>query len=195
MSEQTPETLAQRLTEHDNAHEAYLASIAALPAAELGLSDNDLRGLVEEPHYDRPTSGDTSDANDPSYFGYYVHEDEAPGQSQPTEGDDDENNRSQGLKNWFLKAKCRKPEVGVLSYLFFPDDQSTIIRADKIERARKICLGCSVIDTCFETAYSRREKSSVWGGEYFDANGRPTHTAPGKIKLKKYTKEDRHVTD
>ena len=55
---------------------------------------------------------------------------------------------------WMAQGNCRNypPEA------FFPSD------GVGVDRARKICATCSVIDTCREYALHNRIEHGVWGG-------------------------------
>lgn len=55
---------------------------------------------------------------------------------------------------WMARGNCRlyPPET------FFPSD------GVGVERARKICKGCPVIEECLEYALSERIEHGVWGG-------------------------------
>lgn len=55
---------------------------------------------------------------------------------------------------WFDYAACRE----VSPDLFFPE------KGESSRPAKRICLGCSVRDSCLEMALSCPERFGVWGG-------------------------------
>jgi WhiB family transcriptional regulator, redox-sensing transcriptional regulator len=55
---------------------------------------------------------------------------------------------------WMAEGNCRNYPPAV----FFPSD------GVGVDRARKICNGCPVIDTCLEYALEERIEHGVWGG-------------------------------
>lgn len=52
--------------------------------------------------------------------------------------------------------------------------------AGDAERAKTVCRGCPLIDSCLAVAQRRREWG-VWGGELL-AKGRPTTDLPGNVR-------------
>lgn len=55
---------------------------------------------------------------------------------------------------WMSKGNCRNYPPAT----FFPSD------GVGVDRARKICNGCPVLDTCLEYALENRIEHGVWGG-------------------------------
>ena len=55
---------------------------------------------------------------------------------------------------WMNKGNCRNYPPAT----FFPSD------GVGVDRARKICNGCPVLDTCLEYALENRIEHGVWGG-------------------------------
>ena len=55
---------------------------------------------------------------------------------------------------WMGEGNCRLYPPAT----FFPSD------GVGVDRARKICKGCPVIDTCLEYALTERIEHGVWGG-------------------------------
>lgn len=55
---------------------------------------------------------------------------------------------------WMLVAKCR----GIDPAEFFPSDGSGV------DRAQRVCTGCSVRSECLEYALVNRIEHGVWGG-------------------------------
>ncbi|MGW1893425.1 WhiB family transcriptional regulator [Streptomyces sp. NPDC002004] len=63
--------------------------------------------------------------------------------------------------NWQMHASCR----GLDSTLFFhPADERGEDHAQRVQRAKRICLGCPVRVQCLEHALKAREMYGVWGG-------------------------------
>ena len=56
--------------------------------------------------------------------------------------------------SWFRSAHCRDEDPDT----FFPHDGTGV------ERARRICITCPVIDACLAYALERRIDFGVWGG-------------------------------
>lgn len=61
--------------------------------------------------------------------------------------------------DWRQQAACldEDPEM------FFPVG-STGAALEQLERAKHICRGCPVIDTCLEWAIETNQDAGVWGG-------------------------------
>ena len=57
---------------------------------------------------------------------------------------------------WMAQGAC----VGAPSELFFPNDTDWWI----IDRAKRLCATCPVIDQCADHALTHREPYGVWGG-------------------------------
>ncbi len=55
---------------------------------------------------------------------------------------------------WMAEAKCR----GVDPSEFFPSDGTGV------DRAQRVCTGCSVRQECLEYALEHRIEHGVWGG-------------------------------
>ena len=55
---------------------------------------------------------------------------------------------------WMDQGNCRNYPPAT----FFPSD------GVGVDRARKICTGCPVLDTCLEYALDQRIEHGVWGG-------------------------------
>jgi len=55
---------------------------------------------------------------------------------------------------WMSQGNCRNYPPAT----FFPSD------GVGVDRARKICNGCPVLDTCLEHALEHRIEHGVWGG-------------------------------
>ncbi len=55
---------------------------------------------------------------------------------------------------WMAAGSCRMYPPAT----FFPSD------GVGVDKARKICAGCPVIDTCLEHALEHRIEHGVWGG-------------------------------
>jgi WhiB family redox-sensing transcriptional regulator len=55
---------------------------------------------------------------------------------------------------WMAKGSCRNYDPSV----FFPSD------GVGVDRARKICATCGVVDDCLEYALTNRIDHGVWGG-------------------------------
>jgi WhiB family transcriptional regulator, redox-sensing transcriptional regulator len=55
---------------------------------------------------------------------------------------------------WMAAGKCREQAPTV----FFPHDGAGV------DRARRICAGCPVLDVCLEYALTNRIDHGVWGG-------------------------------
>ncbi len=55
---------------------------------------------------------------------------------------------------WMPRGRCRDIQPGT----FFPSD------GVGVDKARKICAGCPVINTCLEHALDNRIEHGVWGG-------------------------------
>lgn len=60
---------------------------------------------------------------------------------------------------WLTEASCLEEDPE----LFFPVG-STGPAIDQIERARAVCMGCSVRAECLEWALSTGQDAGVWGG-------------------------------
>jgi WhiB family redox-sensing transcriptional regulator len=60
---------------------------------------------------------------------------------------------------WLTEASCLEEDPE----LFFPIG-STGPAIDQIERARAVCMGCSVRAECLEWALSTGQDAGVWGG-------------------------------
>lgn len=58
------------------------------------------------------------------------------------------------VTSWMSAGNCRNYPPAV----FFPSD------GVGVDRARKICAGCPVADTCLEYALDQRIEHGVWGG-------------------------------
>ena len=65
-------------------------------------------------------------------------------------------------ETWQTKAACRGPQAAV----FFPPSQfeRKDEKLEREERAKDICLGCSVREPCLDYAVSIREPHGIWGG-------------------------------
>jgi WhiB family redox-sensing transcriptional regulator len=66
------------------------------------------------------------------------------------------------IEDWQMKAACRGPQAAV----FFPPPQFER-KEEKIQRedrAKDICLACSVQEDCLEYAIRIREPHGIWGG-------------------------------
>jgi WhiB family redox-sensing transcriptional regulator len=64
--------------------------------------------------------------------------------------------------DWQMKAECRGPQAVV----FFPPSQFER-KEDKLQRenrAKEICIECSVRTDCLDYALSIREPHGIWGG-------------------------------
>ena len=57
---------------------------------------------------------------------------------------------------WMAQGAC----VGAPSELFFPNDTDWWI----IDRAKRLCATCPIIDQCADHALTHREPYGVWGG-------------------------------
>lgn len=55
---------------------------------------------------------------------------------------------------WMLSGLCREREPS----FFFPSD------GVGVERARRVCATCPVVDECLEYALAHRIEHGVWGG-------------------------------
>lgn len=53
-----------------------------------------------------------------------------------------------------------------LTELFFSED------IYDLQQAKRICQMCDLRERCLERAIERKERSSVWGGVYFNKHGR-----------------------
>ncbi|WP_040789471.1 WhiB family transcriptional regulator [Nocardia paucivorans] len=63
--------------------------------------------------------------------------------------------------DWQTRGSCR----GVESAVFFhPDGERGRARADRVQRAKKICGTCPVLAQCRSYALSVSEPYGVWGG-------------------------------
>ncbi|MBW0116377.1 WhiB family transcriptional regulator [Pseudonocardia abyssalis] len=63
--------------------------------------------------------------------------------------------------DWQMRGSCR----GMNSDLFFhPDRERGPARAGRERRAKQVCRGCPVLDTCREHALAVQEPYGVWGG-------------------------------
>lgn len=60
----------------------------------------------------------------------------------------------QGVTAWMLEGNCRLYPPST----FFPSD------GVGVDKARKICNGCSVLDRCLDYALDNRIDHGVWGG-------------------------------
>lgn len=61
-----------------------------------------------------------------------------------------------GRPAWHAEAACRDEDPDT----FFPGKGDTLT----IRRAKAICAGCTVRDTCLDEALERREQVGIWGG-------------------------------
>ncbi|MFK0173740.1 WhiB family transcriptional regulator [Streptomyces sp. NPDC090306] len=62
---------------------------------------------------------------------------------------------------WQARASCR----GMSSSAFFsPSGERGSRRREREERARRICVGCEVVDQCAAMALRAGERYGVWGG-------------------------------
>ncbi|CAB4363474.1 unannotated protein [freshwater metagenome] len=61
---------------------------------------------------------------------------------------------SDSTSAWMNLGNCRNYPPAT----FFPSD------GVGVDRARKICSGCPVLDTCLEYALDQRIEHGVWGG-------------------------------
>lgn len=59
-----------------------------------------------------------------------------------------------GENSWMTDGNCRQQPPTV----FFPHDGAGV------DRARRICAGCPVLDACLEYALTNRIDHGVWGG-------------------------------
>ena len=55
---------------------------------------------------------------------------------------------------WMMRGNCTNTPPA----LFFPHD------GVGVDHARRVCLGCPVLDTCLEYALENRIDHGVWGG-------------------------------
>lgn len=53
-----------------------------------------------------------------------------------------------------MLGACRGLDAGI----FYPDTE------EEAAKAKQVCAGCDVQQTCLEFALNRREKAGVWGG-------------------------------
>jgi len=60
----------------------------------------------------------------------------------------------ESITAWMSAGNCRNYPPAT----FFPSD------GVGVDRARKICNGCPVLDTCLEYALEQRIEHGVWGG-------------------------------
>lgn len=66
---------------------------------------------------------------------------------------------------WQINAACRGMPV---SLFFHPWGERGTNREDRIERAKRVCAGCPVIDICRQHAFDVQEPYGVWGGQSED---------------------------
>ena len=62
---------------------------------------------------------------------------------------------------WQINAACRGMPV---SFFFHPWGERGSNREERIERAKRVCADCPVIDTCRRHALDVQEPYGVWGG-------------------------------
>lgn len=63
--------------------------------------------------------------------------------------------------DWQTRAACR----GMAGSLFFhPWGERGPARDQRVDRAKQVCAGCPVIDTCRRHALQAQEPCGVWGG-------------------------------
>lgn len=70
-----------------------------------------------------------------------------PSAAQPT---------AYGTRSWRDEAACNDTDPA----LFFPDDGDVI----GAERAKSICGGCPVTDSCLSYALETNQTEGIWGG-------------------------------
>lgn len=63
--------------------------------------------------------------------------------------------------DWQLRAACKDVST---SQFFHPENERGMARADRDERAKKICYRCPVMRSCREHALRSHEPYGVWGG-------------------------------
>ena len=68
--------------------------------------------------------------------------------------------------SWQDKAKC----AGQPATLFFPAVGAGGSLTKAIEKARVVCLDCTVHTECYNYAFSNEEEHGIWGGVYFARN-------------------------
>lgn len=66
------------------------------------------------------------------------------------------------VNEWQRKAECSTS--GCDPDLFFPENLSTVMRADATRKALEICERCPVRAECLEQAIQDEEEFGIWGG-------------------------------
>lgn len=62
---------------------------------------------------------------------------------------------------WQRHGNCRNLDSSVF---FHPDGERGFARADRVARAKRICMSCPVIVQCRHHALTAEEPFGVWGG-------------------------------
>ncbi|WP_067233884.1 WhiB family transcriptional regulator [Streptomyces longwoodensis] len=63
--------------------------------------------------------------------------------------------------HWSDQGACRDAEDITV---FFPEDFPTGVAVLLVKEAKRICVGCPVIEACLNAAMSGPEQYGVWGG-------------------------------
>jgi len=62
---------------------------------------------------------------------------------------------------WQRNGNCRNLDSSVF---FHPDGERGFARADRVARAKRVCMSCPVIVECRHHALTAEEPFGVWGG-------------------------------
>ncbi len=72
----------------------------------------------------------------------------------------DANEESNRPESWRSRANCAEDNVNPELFYIGLDDE--------VRQAKRICLGCVVVDECLKYALSRGEEYGIWGGMTVD---------------------------
>jgi WhiB family transcriptional regulator, redox-sensing transcriptional regulator len=67
----------------------------------------------------------------------------------------------EGDWEWQMRAACRGVDTATF---YHPENERGPSRAKRERRAKIICAGCPVVESCLRWALSAREPYGVWGG-------------------------------
>ena len=63
--------------------------------------------------------------------------------------------------DWQDKGACKDADRDLF---FHPEGERGLARRRRIEKAKKVCATCVVIDTCRDSALKKEEEFGIWGG-------------------------------
>lgn len=98
---------------------------------------------------------------------------------------------------WTDGAACADPRLDIHPDVFFPDSTTELNDRSKedVARAREICLGCPVQDTCFSFPFRddrghRAKEAGVWGAATPENRDAVKRELVNRARRAKKNKED-----